>query len=560
MKKILHFLTLVLAMTSFAQSPSLDWVKQIGSSGDEQLNLTTADNLGNVFTTGSYTNSGNLVITKYDITGTVLWTKTITGSYPLRVGDLKADTTGNIIIVGEFSSLVDFNPSTTATFNLGVQNYSQSPLFYFILKLDALGNFVYAKQTGGSTRSICIDTNQNIYLTGTFSNSQDFDPSPTVTNSFTSFDGYSIFITKLDATASYIWNKVIGKSTASTSGFGNCGGTIILNDAINNVVVSGYFSDDVDFDPGTGITAYNSGGALHTQNPFVLKLSATGVFVWAKYFNSNEISQSNDMDFDSSGNIYTTGTIRGFMDFDSGPGVLYLSHAYRIIPYVSKMDTDGNIIWAKQIFTTDYGVDLKTIKIDGSRNIFTSGQFQNSLNYTTPTGAGTATTSSYVVRNVFVSAMNAAGNLISFNHFGGSDMTYVNSMALKNNSLYISGTFNTTVDFDFTSGVSNLISSGMKDNYIAKYSISNFLNKIDFNKFTIVIYPNPTSCQINLSFENNLENASIKIISILGQTVFEKQNISEKEQSFDVSNLNIGLYIIEVSDGNTKFNAKFIKN
>ncbi len=77
------------------------------------------------------------------------------------------------------------------------------------------------------------------------------------------------------------------------------------------------------------------------------------------------------------------------------------------------------------------------------------------------------------------------------------------------------------------------------------------------NKFSI--YPNPTASQINLSFESNLENASIKIISLLGQTVIEKQNLSSNVLSFDVSNLAAGMYVVEVNDGISKFNSKFIK-
>jgi ELWxxDGT repeat protein len=77
------------------------------------------------------------------------------------------------------------------------------------------------------------------------------------------------------------------------------------------------------------------------------------------------------------------------------------------------------------------------------------------------------------------------------------------------------------------------------------------------NKFSI--YPNPTTSQINLSFENNLENASIKIISLLGQTVIEKQNLSGNNLNVEVSNLTAGMYVIEVNDGISKFNSKFIK-
>ena len=73
------------------------------------------------------------------------------------------------------------------------------------------------------------------------------------------------------------------------------------------------------------------------------------------------------------------------------------------------------------------------------------------------------------------------------------------------------------------------------------------------------LFPNPTSSQINLSFENNLESASLKIISLLGQTVLEKQNLSGNNLSLDVQNLSNGVYVIKVTDGELIFNSKFIK-
>ncbi len=85
------------------------------------------------------------------------------------------------------------------------------------------------------------------------------------------------------------------------------------------------------------------------------------------------------------------------------------------------------------------------------------------------------------------------------------------------------------------------------------------LNTTNFNKGKVAIYPNPTTSKINLSFESNLENASIKIISLLGQTVIEKQNLSGNNLSVEVSNLAAGMYVVEVNDGISKFNSKFIK-
>jgi hypothetical protein len=90
-------------------------------------------------------------------------------------------------------------------------------------------------------------------------------------------------------------------------------------------------------------------------------------------------------------------------------------------------------------------------------------------------------------------------------------------------------------------------------------TITQILNAVSFFETKVRFYPNPTSSQINLTFENKLENASIKIISILGQTVLEKQNLSGNNLSLDVSTLSKGIYILELNDGVSLTNSKFIK-
>ncbi len=560
MKKKLQIVVAIISISisTFAQSPTLEWVKQQGSSSQDRASNITIDNSGNVFTTVSASNSNLMLISKYDANGVLLWTKTISAT----PADITIDSFGNIFVIGTFKNEVDFDPSTAVS-NLGYVNF-QSLIFKFLLELDNNGNFVYAKQIGGTPTSIAIDSNQNIYLTGNFKLSEDFDPSPTVSNIFTSVDGYSIYITKLDNTASFVWNKVVGKTTAyNGSNFPYCSGNKILIDASNNVLVAGYFAGAVDFDPGVGVTSYGSDptftGGQYTQNPFTLKLDNNGNFIWAKYFQSNQNSASEDMTLDSSGNIYTTGALQGQMDFDSSANTLYLFHQYQTVPYVSKMDSNGNIIWAKQIFTTEWGCGLKKIKIDNNGNIFTLGDFKNTLNYTTPSGSGTATTAGFTVRNLFVSVLNTSGNLISFNHLGGSDITFPIDLLLNNNNIYFSGHFSSIVDFDMSSTTNNLTSAGLTDSFIAKYSAANFLNNRSFNELKVSLFPNPTSSQINLSLENNLEKANIKIISLSGQTVQEIQNVSGDNFNFNVSNLAKGIYFIEVNDRVSATNAKFIK-
>ena len=101
------------------------------------------------------------------------------------------------------------------------------------------------------------------------------------------------------------------------------------------------------------------------------------------------------------------------------------------------------------------------------------------------------------------------------------------------------------------------ISSGPDALYrIFNTSLSNngFDKETKFN-----MYPNPTSNNLNFKLENNNDNATIKIISITGQVVFEKQNLSGTDFNFDVSNLNAGMYIVQITDSGKTLNSKFIK-
>ena len=124
-------------------------------------------------------------------------------------------------------------------------------------------------------------------------------------------------------------------------------------------------------------------------------------------------------------------------------------------------------------------------------------------------------------------------------------------------------------DQNITSGVlgfgtvanSLYFNAGIAFGQNALYRIfNNNLINATFTTNYFKIYPNPATDNLNLNFENNVENGTLKIISLTGQTIFEKQNISGTNFKFDVSSLNSGIYMIQLSDSNKTINSKFIKN
>ena len=105
------------------------------------------------------------------------------------------DGSGNIHTTGWFSGTVDCGPGR-GTFNLT----SNGRFEIFVSKLDSNGNFLWAKSMGGAGRDgafdIAVDGGGDVYITGYFQETADFDPGAGVSNR-TSKGNFDIFISKL---------------------------------------------------------------------------------------------------------------------------------------------------------------------------------------------------------------------------------------------------------------------------------------------------------------------------------------------------------------------------
>ncbi len=72
---------------------------------------------------------------------------------------------------------------------------------------------------------------------------------------------------------------------------------------------------------------------------------------------------------------------------------------------------------------------------------------------------------------------------------------------------------------------------------------------------TLHVYPNPSNGNITLDGDFNIENAQVKVYSLLGEMV---ANISLKNNAINLSTLPNGMYHIQLIDGNKVFQNKLI--
>jgi hypothetical protein len=281
---------------------------------------------------------------------------------------------------------------------------------------------------------IALDPSGNVYTTGIFEGTCDFDPSASVANRVSN-GGKDFFISKLDNAGNYAWAKSIGANYDDYA-YG------IAADDSGNVYVTGYFGGNpMDFDPGPGTFMMAAPGGF--AQIFVLKLNTAGDFVWAKQIGASSVEQATAIAVDHAGHLYLTGYFMNPIDFDPGPGVTTLSPNGA---FVLKLDTAGNFKWAKQLGDTAGAVGY-AVKADKHGNVYTAGAFYFSGDFDPGAAAHLLTNAGDY--DIFVSKLDSAGNFVWAQSMGGTGMEQANALAVDTlGNVYLTGGFHGTCDFD----------------------------------------------------------------------------------------------------------------
>lgn len=116
------------------------------------------------------------------------------------------------------------------------------------------------------------------------------------------------------------------------------------------------------------------------------------------------------------------------------------------------------------------------------------------------------------------------------------------------------------VDFVMAVPATNTVTTNIVfDNYVAKASNTDTLLSTDSNVITnntFTVYPNPTSSILNISNPNNVEIKNISVVDINGRIV---KNQSDSLSQINVSDLNAGVYFVNIEAAEGKTTKKFIK-
>ena len=550
--KLPNFIFLITLLTTIilqAQEASLDWVKTMGGTLGDKGQSVTVDVFGNIYTTGSFsgtadfdpgdavfnlTTSGgfDVFVQKLAPNGDFLWAKSLGGTNTDIGQSIITDAAGNVYVTGYFRNSADFDPGA-ATFSLTSNGASD----IFIQKLDAEGDFIWAKSIGNtgndSAFTLAIDNMANIYMIGYYRGTVDFDPNVPVFN-LTSNGQSDVFILKLDNDGEFLWAKSLGGTEADIA-FG------ITTDIMGSVYVTGGYKGTVDFDPGTAVFDLTSVG---NSDVFVLKTTADGDFLWAKSMGGIAAERGRSITTDTLGNVYLTGEFEETVDFDPNSTIVNLTSNGDRDVFIQCLSTNGILKWVKSM--GGIGKELGyAITNDELGNIYVAGEFEETIDF--DPGVGIFNIVSNGSNDIYIQNLNLNGDFVWATSIGsaGPGDTAQSMTTDAEGNIYITGGFRFFTDFDPGSGTVNVIPQGGDDVFVLKL-VHGAVGTNEQSLFNDVsIFPNPSDGQMTIDLVG-LKKVSIKIFSLNGQLVYFKENITSQKHTFFLDAVS-GFYFMELS-------------
>jgi hypothetical protein len=222
--------------------------------------------------------------------------------------------------------------------------------------------------------------------------------------------------------------------------------TAITCDVDGNIYAAGSFEGSLDF---FGETIVSEGD----NDVFVASFTSDGTLIWVRTGGG----EFEDIPFDICADnqfVYVTGSYYEQADFENET---LISNGVRDM-FLLKYDLSGNLQWATGGggVTDDYG---QAIASDDNGNVYLTGVMNYSSTF------GNHTVNNFGFTDIFILKYDAGGNCMWAKGAGGQSYDYASCIAMKNNHLFIGGSFNDVAMFDTAS----VTSVEFNDIFIAHY-------------------------------------------------------------------------------------------
>lgn len=213
------------------------------------------------------------------------------------------------------------------------------------------GDGVHQETTG-----LAVDPSGAAVITGFYRGNMDFGGGALASTGIS-----DIFIAKVDAAGKHVWSKRFG-------GTGDDRAWAVATDPAGNVVVTGVFSNTVDFGGGPLVSS-------GSWDIFAVKLDAAGNHLWSKRFGDSAQQEGHALAIDAAGNVVVGGMFWGALDF--GGGAMTTAG---ITAFVAKLDAAGNHVWSKS-FGQSARQNTESVAVSASGDVVVTGSCAGTVDF-----------------------------------------------------------------------------------------------------------------------------------------------------------------------------------
>lgn len=325
--------------------------------------------------------------------------------------------------------------------------------------------------SSANATGVKVDDAENVYVTGYFKGTVDFDPSTATRNLSSAAGNTSGFIAKYKDDGTLLWAYQLPGANVSPSGLS------VGNGAIS---IIGKFNGSFDANPGAATNTLTG-----SNDAFVIHLKDDGSFLWAKSIGGTGADAGNEIATDQSGNTYAALQFQSTVTVDG-------------TNYTAKGTTDGMLVKYDQAGNVAFVIDLgyaasentvSGVAVDKAGNIDIIGYLNGPVNFN-PLGVANASSAQqamYLAQYLPNGTLKWVTNIKQ----GFSNNNNINIALSSSDEIYLTGNFTNKIEFT-TTNTFNV--KGARDLFVARYtSQGDFTKAEDIGRAGAAVMPTDIS-------------------------------------------------------------------
>lgn len=555
-----------------AQQAGWIWARSASSEGGNYCIRSCADAWGNIYVSGYFitdticfgtdtllhTNNygSDVFLVKYNASGNVLWARNFPAgtsySNSDAYHDVATDVSGNVYFTvmlcldsAVFGNYTVMNDSANSTWTLAD---------VVVVKCDPSGNVLWANRAGADrsdvTAGICVDNDQNVFVTGWFFSDTIFFAGDTLVRTPDTsplYDYCDIFVLKYDSLGNEMWARQgVGNLTDAPES--------IAVDASGSIYITGFYESD-----GLYFDNWIVGNQTGIPDFFIMKYDGDGNAMWVKKAVGTDQEFGLDVTVDGTGEIVATGSFRS-ASITFGSLTLQNSTNGSLDIFLVKYDPFGNVIWARKAggLEDDFG---RGICVNANNDIFLTGIV--GYGYSVFGNDTCWNNGSLNTTDAFIAKYDAAGNAIWVTSASGNGADQGNSISVDpNGDVYLAGFY--WINLSLGSLTLNNVGSGGSEIFLAKLGGTTGAEELPARN-NVLVYPNPAGDNVQLDIDNFAgEQLMVSVCDVTGRSIIE-YDVANVHNGTDGFVLNVeflwpGIYLIRVGDGEQESVVRFVKN